>query len=258
MQEEKEIEFDLEQQIKENAFKKEIFVYPVKNKQGVPYTLNALTHIKILDKARRKRSLPLGYRAELKNVEWKEGNIINLSEKQLLKIEYQNKICEKFIRRVTSVVYICRHAKKEILANIEQSTIEDSRRFLSKQIYGKSAINAAMKILEKDLKAQIKKNEDYLYPPPSKKQSPPLLFKNHENEALAEIYGLYNKYFSNLNQRNILANMAFIVAATDFWEDEREFIDRVTLYFERLGNRRKELEGSYDIKAQTSFILPDD
>ena len=93
----------------------------------------------------------------------------------------------------------------------------------------------------KDLNTQITKNINYFYPPPSKKQSPTFLAKNHENEALYEIYSLYNEYFPNLKPRNIRANMAFITAATNFWKDDREFLERVNLYFERLGNRKNEL-----------------
>jgi len=129
-------------------------------------------------------------------------------------------------------------------SQIEQSTINDTdetRRFLESQIYGKRAINAAMKILKKDRNTQFKKNINYFYPPPSKKQSPTFLAKNHENEALYEIYSLYNEYFPNLKPRNIRANMAFITAATNFWKDDREFLERVNLYFERLGNRKNEL-----------------
>jgi hypothetical protein len=212
-----------------------------------------------LDTAHRKRPLPIGYRAELKNVARKNGCIINLSEKELQKILDQNLACEEFIDRVASIVYICRHAKKEILTRIEQSTMDDMRRFpdlLESQIYGKRTINAALKILEKGVKTQIKKNEDFYYPLPSKKQSPTFLTKNHENEALYEIYSFYNEYFPNLKPRNIRANMAFIAAATNFWKDDREFLERVNLYFERLGNRKNELGEPDDIKIQASLSLP--
>ena len=51
--------------------------------------------------------------------------------------------------------------------------------------------------------------------------------------------------------------MAFITAATDFWKDDRGFIKRVKLYFERLRNRIEVLEEPDDIKVQASPILPD-
>ena len=51
--------------------------------------------------------------------------------------------------------------------------------------------------------------------------------------------------------------MAFITAATDFWKNDREFIKRVKLYFERLRNRVEVLEEPDDIKVQASLILPD-
>ena len=242
MDRETEILAELEQQIRANAFKAETFMYPVKDKQGVPYMLHALTHINILDTGHRKRSLPLEYRAKLNKIERKEGNIINLSEKQLCKIENQNKLCEKFIRRVASAVYLCRHAEKEILEQIERSTIDGTRRFLNQQIYGKRAVNAAMKILERDFKAQIRKNINYFYPPPSNKQKSGDDIKEHEDEALHEIYHLYEKYFPNLKPSNKRANMAFITAATDFWKDDLEFIKRVKLYSERLRNRHEILE----------------
>jgi len=253
---ENEILSELEQQIRANAFKAETFLYPIKDKQGLPYTLHALTHVYILDKAKRRRSMALGYRVNLNSIEMKNGCIINVPENDLRKIEEQNRACEKFIRRVASVVYRYRQAEKEVLAHIEKSTIDDTRRFLENQIYGKRAVNAAMKILKKDLKAQIRKNIDFFYPPPSKKQSPPYLTICHENEALFEMYGLYNQYFPTLKPRKILANMAFIAAATDFWQDDRKFIERVKLYFERLGNRKRELEEPDNVKIQTSFVLP--
>ena len=256
MDRENELLFELEQQIRANAFKAETFLYPIKNQQGVPYTLHALTHVYILDKAKKRRSMALGYRVNLNSIEEKNGCIINVPENELQKIEEQNGACERFIGRVASVVYLYRQDEKEILAHIEQSTIDDTRRFLENQIYGKRAVNAAMKLLKKDLKAQIIKNKNYFYPPPSKKQSPPFLTINHENEALSEIYNLYNQYFPSLKPRNILANMAFIAAATDFWQDDRKFIERVKLYFERLGNRKKELVEPHNIKIQTSFVLP--
>ena len=137
----------IEQQISSNAFKKEAFADPIKDPQGATCTFIPLTHVYILDTAHRKRSIPLGYRAKLKNVERKNGCIINLSEKELWEIEEQNKACEEFIRRVASIVHNCRHAKNELLAHIKQSTIDETRRFLERQIYGKEAINAAMKII---------------------------------------------------------------------------------------------------------------
>jgi hypothetical protein len=51
--------------------------------------------------------------------------------------------------------------------------------------------------------------------------------------------------------------MAFITAATDFWKNDREFIKRVKLYFERLRNRKEVLEEPDYTKVQTSLILPD-
>ena len=252
-----ELLLKIEQQIRSNAFKEETYAYSFKDRQGAPDTLKALTHVYILDTAHRKRSIPVGYRAKLKNIKWKNGFITNLSEKKLWKIIDQNRACEEFIDRVASTVYNCRHAKKELLTHIKQSTIDETRRILEGQNYGKREINDALKILGKGLDTQIKKNVNFYYPPPSKKQSPPFLTKNHENEALCEIYSLYNKYFPYLKPRNIRANMAFITAATDFWKDDREFLERVNLYFERLGNRKNELEEPDDVKIQASFILPD-
>lgn len=252
-----ELLLKMEQQIRSNAFKEETFADPIKDPQGATCPFNALTHVYVLDTAHRKRPIPLGYRAELKNVRRKNGCIINLSEKELWKILDHNRACEEFISRAASTVYNCRHAKKEILAHIKQSAIDDTRCFLEGQIYGKREINDALKILGKGLDTQIKKNVNFYYPPPSKKQSPPFLTKNHENEALYEIYNLYNKYFPKLKPRKIRANMAFITAATDFWKDDREFLERVNLYFERLGNRKNELGEPDDIKIQASLILPD-
>ena len=156
-----ELLLKMEQQIRSNAFREEAFADPIKDPQGVTCTFSALTHVYILDTAHRKRSIPVGYRAELKNVERKNGCIINLSEKELWKILDQNRACEEFIQSVASILYKYRHAKKELLAQIEQSTIDDTRRFLESQIYGKRAINAALKILVKDLKTQITKNIIY-------------------------------------------------------------------------------------------------
>jgi len=239
-----ELLWEIEQQISSNAFKEETFADPIKDPQGVTCPFNALTHVYVLDTAHRRRSIPIGYRAQLESVKRQNGCIINLSEKELQRILDQNRACQEFILSVASILFQYRHAKKEILSQIEQSTINDTdetRRFLESQIYGKRAINAAMKILKKDRNTQFKKNINYFYPPPSKKQSPTFLAKNHENEALYEIYSLYNEYFPNLKPRNIRANMAFITAATNFWKDDREFLERVNLYFERLGNRKNEL-----------------
>jgi hypothetical protein len=251
-----ELLLKIEQQIRSNAFKEETYAYSFKDRQGAPDTLKALTHVYILNTAHRKRSIPVGYRAKLKNIKWKNGCIINLSEKELWEILDDNRTCEEFISRAASTVYNCRHAKKEILAQIKKSEIDDTRRFLVGQIYGKREINNALKILGKGLDTQIKKNVNFYYPPPSKKQSPSFHTKNHENEALYEIYSLYNKYFPKLKPRNIRANMAFITAATNFWKDDREFLERVNLYFERLGNRKNELGEPDDIKIQASLNLP--
>ena len=54
-----ELLLKMEQQIRSDAFKEETFAYPLKDPQGVPYTLNALTHVYILDTAQRKRSIPV-------------------------------------------------------------------------------------------------------------------------------------------------------------------------------------------------------
>ena len=255
-----ELLLKMEQQIRSNAFREEAFADTIKDPQGVTCTFSALTHVYILDTAHRKRSIPVGYRAELKNVERKNGCIINLSEKELWKILDQNRACEEFIQSVASILFQYRHNKKEILTQIEQSTIDDTRRFsdfLESQIYGKRAFNAAMKILKKDLKTQIKKNINYFYPPPSKKQKSPNFTKDHEDEALCEIYSLYEQYIPNLKKSNKRANMAFIIAATDFWKNDREFIKRVKLYFERLRNRKEVLEEPDYTKVQASLILPD-
>jgi hypothetical protein len=213
-----------------------------------------------LNTAHRKRPISIGYRAELKNVDRKNGCIINLAEKELQKILDQNRACEEFIQSVASILFQYRHAKKEILAQIEQSTINDTdetRRLLESQIHGKRAINAAMKILNKDRNTQFKKNINYFYPPPSKKQKPTNFTKDHEDEALCEIYSLYEQYIPNLKKSNKRANMAFMIAATDFWKNDREFIKRVKLYFERLRNRKEVLEESDDTKVQASLTLPD-
>jgi hypothetical protein len=252
-----ELLLKMEQQIRSNAFKEETFADPYKNLQGATCPFNALTHVYVLNTAHRKRPIPIGYRAELKNVDRKNGCIINLAEKELQKILDQNRACEEFIRSVASILFQYRHAKKEFLVQIEQSTIDDTRRFLESQIYGKRAINAAMKILKKDLNTQIKKNINYFYPPLSKKQKPPNFTKDHEDEALCEIYSLYEQYIPNLKKSNKRANMAFIIAATDFWKNDREFIKRVKLYFERLRNRIEVLEESDDTKVQASLTLPD-
>lgn len=252
-----ELLLKMEQQIRSNAFREEAFADPIKDPQGVTCTFSALTHVYILDTAHRKRSIPVGYRAELKNVERKNGCIINLSEKELWKILDQNRACEEFIQSVASILYKYRHAKEEFLKQIEKSTIDDTRRFLESQIYGKRAINAALKILVKDLNTQITKNINYFYPPPSEKQKSPDFSKEHEDEALFEIYSLYEQYLPNLKPSNKRANMAFIAAATDFWKTDREFIKRVKLYFERLRNRVEVLEEPDDIKVQASLILPD-
>ena len=252
-----ELLLKIERQIRSNAFKEETYAYSFKDRQGAPDTLKALTHVYILNTAHRKRSIPIGYRSKLKNVDRKNGCIINLSEKELWKIGDQNRACEEFIQSVASILYKYRHAKKEILAQIEQSTIDDTRRFLEEQIYGKRAINAALKILRKDLKTQIKKNINYFYPPPSKRQKPPNFTKDHEDEALYEIYSFYEQYLPGLKPSNKRANMAFILAASDFWENDRKFIKRVKLYFERLRNRKEVLEESDDTKVQASLTLPD-
>ena len=252
-----ELLWEIEQQISSNAFKEETFADPIKDPQGATCPFNALTHVYILDTDHRKRSIPVGYRAELKNVERKNGCIINLSEKESWKILDQNRACGEFIQRVASILYKYRHSKEEFLAQIEQSTIDDTRRFLESQIYGKRAINAALKILVKDLKTQITKNINYFYPPPSERQKPPHFTKNHEDEALYEIYSLYEQYLPNLKPSNKRANMAFITAAADFWKNDREFIKRVKLYFERLRNRIEVLEEPDDTKVQASLILPD-
>lgn len=257
MDREDQLLLKMEEQIRSYAFREETFADPIKDPQGATCTFNALTHVYILDTAHRKRSIPVGYRAELKNVERKNGCIINLSEKESWKILDQNRACGEFIQRVASILYKYRHAKEEFLTQIEQSTIDDTRRFLESQIYGKRAINAALKILVKDLKTQITKNINYFYPPLSKKQKSPNFTKDHEDEALYEIYSLYEQYLPNLKPSNKRANMAFITAATDFWKNDREFIKRVKLYFERLRNRKEVLEEPDYTKVQTSLILPD-
>lgn len=225
----------IKMQIRRTAFKEEKFNCPKKSDEARPFSFKALTHLYILDSSHNKIRHRLDL--EIKEINTPEDQLS--PEEKLIQILQLKVKVEEFVGKVALEIYDCRFLKKEFIKKIAQDSMIDTRRFLESQGLSKGAVSKVVKNVKKELNIFIKDNEDCFFPQPSEKQSPSVDVKDHEDYALSEIYNFYKEFLPPLNQRKILGSMAIILAATGFWEDNLEGVEKTKLYFYRLWNRKR-------------------
>lgn len=242
--------YELKSKILKAAFKQEKFEYPQSSE-----IIEVPAKLYIYSSNGKKRAIPIGCR---KNMKFKptEGVIKGLSTDTLVVLRDILSKIDSFTYDLSEIIWHCMEERspewaKELLAEIEQSYMADMKHFSIKQEHNKATRDKCLREQRKHAKRQVAtigKTVEFNYKQGSHG------WIEEENIAINKAYLLYKENWNGkkperfnvklpeLSDRQIITSLAIVFAATDFWIDKQNDVDRQKIYIERIKNRLRSIK----------------
>jgi hypothetical protein len=241
---------ELIRKIKDYAFRKESFLFVEKQNQKVKgEEFKVYTKFYSLNSLNKRYPIMFKWRKEIKGLYVNENNQIichELEDKSRVLNHFQR--IEEFISDLAENIFSYKHFmvpefEKKLIKNIKKNIMNRVKKFLSKaQYFSKEAMDNAIRLLAEDLDKKFKEPKKYYAEIHKGSRSAERIIE--ENYVIELIYSLYKNYLFKEDKRrgrrrSIISNIAFVFAATDFWDDNIEDPNRVRKYSDRIKKRLK-------------------